>query len=791
MKRFITLLLVIVMSIFSIGCGETQTGNQDPTIGSEIGSGGSAGGSQSGGATSNGGSGGGTGGDESGGGTGGSDESTSENETVTKGELKLTGTGYSIQYAKDTDTADITVDFSQRDGSISQNVKKVAMFTPTWNFGQSLGLNEESMRTLSAMQDFKSESLRFDMMMGGMGGIADTPQVNALQNNDTGWFKINDFAETLYDYEVLPYFIMVGIPTDGQGQGSAKDSPNEAYYTFVQEMGSYFKNSRNQRIIYETWNEPDLSNDSYWNNGATDTGMNNFFNMSTRMTASIKHGDNDAYVAENGLCYPLRTLPNTWSNYIAQTKSHNNHIDAFSWHFYGDEDADLIYGQGNGEYYDLDQTKELIRAYFRDQAAGYDFHSTTQHISEFAIAQTMGTGYATLSQVSYIPNIYYTFNELNKATDISRIHWACWMLSEFSLIDPMSFKRNPVYYVLWSNGRLPIVPAKVTNSNTTDFSVRSGIDSHRAAAVVINNNVNKSNPRAKASLGYTSKGNNKDCVVNLKNIPFNAKNVKIYLIDALHTSYNTADDKPYLIMDLPESQVKQGEMKFKFTIPENASFHIEVSDGTTDENGNLICETDQESNLHDYIVRTDYYYEKWQDAYCYSDIYETSFDISLGMWNNATGKTAINVTLDGLKGSTKKTVKGNTLPAINNLKIKWDAYGLNGGSNKGFGVRVDYHTASGYTSPKYYYYGDYNNCFWYKFDASSLASGNTFNNYSWGTNAAVATSEGTTIGTELKGEYLIPLTANAPAGWDGRIQLTYYMINCGSGAAAAIKTVGA
>ena len=162
------------------------------------------------------------------------------------------------------------------------------------------------------------------------------------------------------------------------------------------------------------------------------------------------------------------------------------------------------------------------------------------------------------------------------------------------------------------------------------------------------------------------------------------------------------------------------------------------------------------------------------------------------MWNNATGKTAINVTLAGLNGGTKTTVDGRLLPAVNNLKIKWDAYELKGGANKGLGVRVDYHTSSGYTSPKYYYYGDYNNCFYYDFDNSkSCASGKTFYDYSWGTNAAVATSAGTSFGSEEKGEYLIPLKANAPANWDGRIQLTYYMINCGERAGAAIKTVGA
>ena len=223
-------------------------------------------------------------------------------------------------------------------------------------------------------------------------------------------------------------------------------------------------------------------------------------------------------------------------------------------------------------------------------------------------------------------------------------------------------------------------------------------------------------------------------------------------------------------MDLPETQVKQ-EMKFNFTIPENAAFHIEVSDGTTDANGELICETDIESNLYEHIVRKDYYYDTHADNIPNADIFEAAMKVSLSMSSYNDGQAALMLTLKDMNKFT-------------NLELDYDVWDLPAKrSDRGLGVRVDYHTESGYTSQKYYYYDDYSNCFYYNYNKANA------NGYTWG-NGQDITSGGVSIGSGTNGTFTIPLKANAPSGWDGRVQLTYFMINGGQNANAIFTTRG-
>lgn len=107
--------------------------------------------------------------------------------------------------------------------------------------------------------------------------------------------------------------------------------------------------------------------------------------------------------------------------------------------------------------------------------------------------------------------------------------------------------------------------------------------------------------------------------------------MKVYLIDNEHVSHNTADEEPYVVMDLDDSKVKDGDVTLDLKIPGNAAFYIEADDGKG------IAETDEKSNLHDHIVRKDYYYEERADLMPYTDIYENSFDVSLGMLGHAEG----------------------------------------------------------------------------------------------------------------------------------------------------------
>lgn len=251
---------------------------------------------------------------------------------------------YKIFYDTST-TPDVEIDFSKKDATAIQNVKKIDMFSPTWDFLSGNSVNYASLDSLKAMKEFKSESLRVDMMFG-LGGIGTNDLTQAgIVNSDAAWYKVNALADALKNNaNSLPYLIMVGIPSVAQNNGSYKGYPNlEKYSKFCEDVAKYFKDTK-RRVIYETWNEPDLDATSYWT-----SGMPLFIDTSIAATKAYKKGNPDAYVAELGLCWPVTfcndnvtSLNGTlWDYYMKKTKEANNSIDAFTWHYYGDSNANM------------------------------------------------------------------------------------------------------------------------------------------------------------------------------------------------------------------------------------------------------------------------------------------------------------------------------------------------------------------------------------------------------------------------------------------------------------------
>lgn len=661
---------------------------------------------------------------------------------------------YSVRYDSDF-PADMVIDFSARDGSKVQNVKKIDAFAPTWDFLYGGAPNYATFEQLKYLQELKSESLRIDMAFGG-GGIGNSDGINnGIIKNDNSWRQVNELNKALNNNGVLPYLCMLGIPRYAQSDGGTNLSyPNmEKYSQFCANTAAYFK-SRGTRVIYETWNEPDLNAYSYWTDG-----MPLFIDTSVAQAVALKQGDPDAYVVEQGLCWPVTycrdnvtSLDGTlWDYYMRKTEEAGNHIDAFSWHYYGDSFARVegcAAERENFSYY-----KKAVRDVINRDNEKYGLHTMTQHCTEFSAA---ATGAGDLIQTGLIPNLYQTIDYAYDSTDVSRFSWAAYIMGSFALINPYSWQKSPVFYVLWTIGRLPLAAASVTAEENLDqtFGWKTGVDSHRAGAIIYNKTLNDTYT---VSPTYKQRAeDSREVSVKLKNVPFDAESIKVYLIDNEHVSYTTASDKPYLIMDREGSKVKDGDVVIDLKIPGNAACYIEIDDGKG------ISELDEKSNLTDHIVRKDYYYEERADLMPYSDIYENSFDVSLGMLGHTEGKTAIMITLDNMNEFGK-------------LKLDYNVSGKfeKSGANKALGIRIDYHTDEGYTDAYNYYWRNYKNGFTYS---------------GWGT--GTDSENNRAFGTALNDSYEIPLMQNAPSGWNGRIQITYYLVDAGENTSAVIRTSG-
>ena len=662
---------------------------------------------------------------------------------------------YSIRY--DTNSkADMVVDFSVRDGNSIQNIKKIDMFAPTWNFVSGDTVNYATLDQLKYLPELKSESFRMDMAFGA-GGLGDSKGVNSGNvKSDSSWIAVNEFINVLNDNGTLPYFAMLGIPQYARAEGGVyKSFPNlPVYEEFCRDIASYFKD-KGQRVIFETWNEPDLDSYSFWTDG-----MPLFIDMNVAESVALKQGNPDAYVVEQGLCWPVKYCKNyvssiegtLWDYYMKKTKEANNHIDALSWHYYGDSLGRVE--NCSSEEENFSYFKTAVRNAINRDNEEYDLYTMTQHCTEYA---TSAYETSELVACGLIPNLYETIQVAYESTDISRFSWACYFIdSPFSIINPYSWKKTPAFYVLWSIGRLPLAQAQVTANQglSQTFGWRTGVDTSRAGVVVYNKTLNKTYSITEKYIQDAK--DSRTVSVQLKNVPFDAKSIKAYLIDNEHSVYSTATDNPYLIMDLTDSQIKDGEVTIDLKIPGNGAIYLELDDG------NGISDLDKVSNLESHIVRKDYYYEERADLMPYSDMYENSFSTSLGMLDNEKGKTAIMITLDDMN-------------EFNALQLDYSVFGnlLGADKNKALGVRIDYHTANGYENSHDYYWRNYKNGFSYS---------------GWGTGESAESTR--SFGNAEHGVYTIPLMQNAPNGWDGRIQLTYYMVNAGANISAIFNANG-
>ena len=671
-----------------------------------------------------------------------------------------------IYYAKynTNANADIEVDFSEKDGEKVQNLHKFDMFTPTHYHVDKGQLWEESFEQFQHLAPLKAESYRVDARVDSTGGVGYSPELNAgnWDDPDVTLNRMYTFSDALLQNNTMPYFILLGNPVYTRAEGgNSFSTPNmEKYTEYLERLSKEFKNS-GRRVTFETWNEPDL-NTTYFK-----SGMVNFVDMSVQGAKALKQGNEDATVVEMGLCYPnkfcndfIPAINGTLFDYYMQKNvEFNNVVDYFSWHYYGGVNSDM---EGNtDDLANFSYFSGIVRDKINQASSSYDLHTMSQHVTEFAPSAQKSSD---LVQSGLIGKVYDAMDDALKATDISRVSWVSYYTNwGYAIVNLEGNVKRPIYYALWSYARLPQAQAKVVFNKTMKdtsvidgefdtFSVRTGVDSKRASAIVCNNVLNPKyiGPNAveyKQRLEDSRKVN-----VKLKNIPFNAKTLSIYLIDGVQIKDSHNVSEPYKVLDVKDLQLNNNQTTLSLKIPGNSAFYIEIND----ESG--LGERDVVSNLESHILKKTYYYEDRASMMPYADIYEDGYSVALGMLNNQTGKTAICVTMDKMNEFT-------------GVQMKWDVFAkqtITGTT----GVRVDFHTSEGYAYSKTYYIG--------------VGNGFTYKGFGTGEDANALAK----MASNGKFDYTINLVNDAPSGWDGKIQMTYFMQDAGVNTAASVVCKG-
>lgn len=637
--------------------------------------------------------------------------------------------------------ANVQVDFGTKDGVAVQYLKKFDNFTSTWAWvGEQTGTNDAKiLNTAPALSEIKAENLRFDFFMGYHGlGYEIGRGENKNGATDAEFAQTMQVVSKLRENNVAPYVSYFAAPEYCGSNWKAVDD-YEKWEEICRNIAVYFKNNDIRLGGHEVWNEPDF-NGSFFSGDWVD-----YIDTYIAGAKGIRAGNPDALVVGMSLAYAAQACNNkttvqgdgvktNFQRFIERTSVADMLPDAISWHYYGRQ------GRISGRE-DADENFSTYLSAMRSSLQGYqdgthsdlgegvsypELETVQQHLNEFNIFQPSAE--AIYQTVEMLPGMFYAFDELLAATDVTRVSWASLVGEKngrlsYDLIDGQSLQRYPAYHALWMYAHLPVDRVNVDLKNG-NLGAMAGVDSHRGGLIVYN------------------KGNKEEKInVSLKSLPFAKGDLDVYLVDEDHYSYTT-QNAPLKVRE--RRDIATEGLEVRMTLKPNSAYYIEVNDP----NGK--SDTDDYVTVGD-IARKDYWYYERGDNFPYADIHENSFTAHVGMAGKETGKSAVAVTLDDMKNK-------------NGLTVSFETWGNPiAGDSSALGVRVDYCKEDGtYQAGKLYAIGAF------------AANPETPFDHS-------AASSVVSMGTD--GSYTLDFT-DQPSDWNGRIRLTYLIQDAGKGATA-------
>ena len=612
----------------------------------------------------------------------------------------------------------IHVYFTEKTGDVPY-LKKIAQFTPTWGWQQGGGLRQGALDLIPSIASLQPESMRVDFFMGH-GGIGSRITDGST---DLQFSMIDMLSQQLIKNKITPYYAYFAATPFTENDGDWKKMPKNLnnWQTLCRNIAAFFKRKGIRLAGHEIWNEPDY--DGHFFSGTFD----DYTKLYVYGAKGIKSADPDAVVGGASVAWVGKTISSGGlGRFVNEAVSNNVTPDFISWHYYGN----------SGNISNLDPEYLLpIRNFLKNDSR---LSKVQSHLNEFNIFQpSQDPNYKTYD---YVPELMSTIERLNKATDITRIHWAASLeeRSEAAMTGPgyglIGFDTNqryPLFRALWCYARLPVEAVK-TEGSIGNIKTMAACDGRRAGIILYNTG---SSPQSAKVL--------------LDRIPFKKADVKIYSLDSSSTVAGNSDSPKVIASSEGVSTVG---LKCDVTVAPNGLAYVEVSDGT----GKSMIEENVSVGK---IARKEYWYPQRGDNFPYSDFHDNSAVGYAGMASEANGQTACAVTLDSVSDK---------------IKVDFEACGTpkkQSGSSM-LGVRVDYQTASGYTKSVFYSVGG--------------VDGNTA--IPFGTQKA---ADKVISVNSNKGAFTMDIKGEAPSGFSKRVIISFVAKDSGKGSGARFKLTSA
>jgi hypothetical protein len=613
-------------------------------------------------------------------------------------------------------------------------VKKAAMYNagvidPLTNYARDLDL----------IEPLNAESLRIDLALGRSDGTAGRYLVYGDRTDYHYDFEqLDGVVDQINAQNVLPYMSWSYIPEPLQenGEWNNLDTSIPNWQKIWQDIhyhyAKYYKDRGTPIGYHEIYNEPDLEYLKEWGvfppsfNGflKLDDFKNAYLDMYEYGAKGILAADPDASIG--GPAYALGEILG-WTGIVNRVISKKLPMDFFSFH----------------SYLDGNTWPNEINVVSRELSSNKHFITTAVHINEYT-AQNGETGAnaGLLSPYNTSEGAVKSLTGLMKAverTDVQYVHWAQFMESTagfdpYGIIDKAGNVKAP-YNALKIYADMPVWRYKTTDSARTGLSSLASATDDKISLLV-----------------WNETGKDTSFEYDVRNAPFSDGTMRVYRIDTENASYfDDTDDRHLKAVKTVRGQKSDGRI-WKGHMPNNGVVYITVNKNAAGQD----FVRDWTGFAKD--IKTQYYFEdrfKGIDG-SYSHFQRNDWTAYLGMGDNA-------------KAHAGTAVICTDLPDVFNIKFKSEGELSDRDNNAALGFRIDFHTGAGYTKSVYFHNGIYK-------------TNRTAELPPWGTKLA----PDTVIAFDGNVRQ-ITLSEYAPAGFDGKAQISFQMQNTGKNTRAEIK----
>lgn len=346
-------------------------------------------------------------------------------------------------------------------------------------------------------------------------------------------------------------------------------------------------------------------------------------------------------------------------------------------------------------------------------------------VTEYASYKEFGKN-APISRAEAAPNFFSDVRGMLAMADTPKVYWAQWVDNDLGMLTSDLHRKALFNALKIYQTQLPVDRNLVSPDAAGGVQAMAASDDHCAAIIVWNET---DTPRP--------------VTLHFSHLPFTHGSISMSRIDAMHGSYG---DNP-LTEQLSSEQVGKvttHEAEWSGSLAGNGVLLLRAIDGMPT---SLLA-----PNSIGRTVRMHWWFPD-RSAHSYADYDARTSIARLGMGTKAEGTARIGVVMD------------NPSPRLH-MQVRKQGTFARLNSNSLFGVCVDYRTSAGWVRSCLWHDGSYNpkrtsSLSWGKVDAKTVQA-----------IVVPALKEANAFVTlDIKG--------HAPAGWDGRIQLTPILQNCG------------